>query len=52
MEIAFACRYGGQDFFRLTGRDPMKRPLTEAELQLFKRAVLEHVVAERKERAS
>lgn len=48
MEIAFACRYGGQDFYRLTGRDPAKRPMSEAELQLFKRALLEHVQAERK----
>ena len=48
METAFVVRYGGQDFYRITGRDPVRRPLTEAEMQLFKRALLEHVQAERK----
>ena len=52
MSVAFVCRYGNQDFFRFTGRDPARRPMTLPELQLFERAIYEHLCAEREPRAT
>jgi len=45
--IAFVCRYGHQDFYRITGRDPQRQPMTPIELALFQRHVERHVIAER-----
>jgi hypothetical protein len=35
------CTYGHQDVYRILGRDPLKRPLTEIERALFTRLVFE-----------
>ena len=34
-------RYGHQDFFRVTGRDPARQPLTMMESALLSRLLLE-----------
>lgn len=45
-EVAFVCRYGCQDVYRVIGRDPATRPLTARERALFSGSVLRHVQAE------
>lgn len=45
-QLAFLCRYGHQDVFRLLGRDPQRRPLTNLELRLFAEALYEHIESE------
>jgi hypothetical protein len=34
-QLAWICRMGNQDVYRLLGRDPMTEPLTELELAVF-----------------
>lgn len=46
--IAFVCRYGHQDVYRVTGRDPLRNPLTTIEWALFDRHVERQVEAERR----
>jgi hypothetical protein len=43
-------RYGHQDFFRLTGRDPVKQPLTELDRDILLLCLAEQVEAEFKPR--
>jgi hypothetical protein len=43
-------RYGHQDFFRLTGRDPVKQPLTILERVILLACIAEQVEAEFKPR--
>lgn len=43
---AFLCRYGHQDVYRILGRDPVKKPLSPLEIQLFQAALLEHLQSE------
>jgi hypothetical protein len=38
---AVCCRYGHQDFFRITGRDPAKQPMTILERELFAKCVID-----------
>ena len=45
--LAFLCRYGSQDIYRLLGRDPGRRPLTPRERAVLQFCVLELVNAER-----
>jgi len=44
--VAFICRYGHQDVYRVLGRDPEKAPLTPLELRLFEIALFDHVQSE------
>lgn len=48
MDRAFLTRYGGQDIYRLLGRDARREPLTALERAIFCACIEEHVVAERK----
>ncbi len=41
--------FGHQDVYRLLGRDPIRRPLTELELSLFEHHLLEWWKARHKE---
>jgi hypothetical protein len=44
--VAFICRYGHQDFFRVTGRDPIGHPLTALEAHIFASCLKEHLEVE------
>ena len=48
MERAFVCRYGGQDLYRILGRDPVHDPLSALEFRIFGACVEELVIAERR----
>lgn len=50
-QIAFVCRYGHQDVYRLLGRDPISHPLTELELALYQRCLYDAVTEEFNPRA-
>lgn len=39
-------RYGNQDYFRMTGRDPVKQPLTMLERAVMLACIAEQVEAE------
>lgn len=39
-------RYGHQDFFHITGRDPVRQPLTVLERDIIGKLLEEQVVAE------
>lgn len=40
-EAAILCRYGHQDWYRITGRDPARQPMTPLERGLFVRVLIE-----------
>lgn len=46
MALAFACRYGHQDVYRMLGRDPARDALSDFELACFCWALQEHWNAE------
>lgn len=45
-DVAFLCRFGHQDVYRILGRDPFASPLTSLERGVFVRCVQEHWEAE------
>ena len=52
MNVAFICRFGHQDVYRLLGRDPVREPLDALERALFVRALEAHWEAEVEPRAA
>ncbi len=48
MELAWICRYGHQDVFRILGRSAETSPLSKLESAVFAACLLEHFVAEMK----